>query len=229
MCSAKSTIAVPKHRHTQSMSAVQSPQSGSKVEPYLRYDLIRKIDKAYAAKIRSPEPYKVHRVLKHKLDDGIAKASNFSENLASNISGTAAALGITSSSNDTEHPGLAGYHHGPPLISLETPLTDLETFVRMVIGSGWKEANGGVDTLRYVWTGKANAGSREWERRERAPRILQEQERLHRQNRRDREREITVTQQMVDRRADSKDVVEKTKSDGEDGALSKLQRIFGSR
>lgn len=102
--------------------------------------------------------------------------------------------------------------------SVETPVLDLEFFARMVVGSN--SGGGAIDSLRYVWTGKKNAGVREKERKEKGKELIEGQKE------RAKERE----------RGAMKDG--KVKSDGEDtpvgftpGLLWKgtASKLFGGR
>ncbi|KAG8900905.1 hypothetical protein FRB99_005674 [Tulasnella sp. 403] len=206
------------HSHSSSTTSLSSTTRHRTITPYLTYDLIKRINRVYSEKNRSPEPYKVHRVIKHKIDDSIALASNISESLASNISGglrsSASALGLRSGGTVFDNPSL-GVEHAAALGSLETPTTDLEAFSRMVLashgGSSFsKEGSGGaVDSLRYVWSGRKNAGIREKERQERGRELVEEQRERLRE--RDRDREGT---------AKGKEREDRVKSEGEDGSTS---------
>lgn len=196
------------HHHsssTASTSSVQSPHHHKiKITPYLSAELIQRINSVYAAKIRAPEPYKVHRVIKHKIDDSIALASNLSESLTSNIRNPLGLAGVSDDRDgNTERP-----MHVPGLGTLETPVADLEILARMIIASGstGKEGAGTVDSLRYVWTGKKNAGIREKERKERGKELIE----VQKERARDRERtEAAKRRDTIDGK--------QMKSDGEEG------------
>lgn len=110
-----------------------------------------------------------------------------------------------SGAGSSEGVGL-GLDHGAGLGSLENPTTDLEALSRLIMGghlglSGTKEASGGVDSLRYVYTGRKNAGVREKERKERGKEMVEEQKERQREREKDPGRDA------------------KLKSDGEDGGL----------
>ncbi|KIO25022.1 hypothetical protein M407DRAFT_211329 [Tulasnella calospora MUT 4182] len=191
---------------TASTSSLQSPHHHKiKITPYLSAELIQRITSVYAAKVRAPEPYKVHRVIKHKIDDSIALASNLSESLTSNIRNPLGLAGVSDDRDgNTERP-----MHVPGLGTLETPVTDLEILARMIIagsGSTVKEGAGAVDSLRYVWTGKKNAGIREKERKERGKEMIE----VQKERARDRERnEAAKRRDTIDGK--------QMKSDGEEG------------
>ncbi|KAG8927144.1 hypothetical protein FRC00_002260, partial [Tulasnella sp. 408] len=196
------------HHHsssTASTSSVQSPHHHKiKITPYLSAELIQRINSVYAAKVRAPEPYKVHRVIKHKIDDSIALASNLSESLTSNIRNP---LGLAGVSDDRDG-NLERPMHVPGLGTLDTPVTDLEILARMIVASGstGKEGAGTVDSLRYVWTGKKNAGIREKERKERGKEMIE----VQKERARDRERtEAAKRRDTIDGK--------QMKSDGEEG------------
>lgn len=131
------------HSHVHSLSISQSIQSNtssqtntiSSKEPpgtstpnppvvYLNAKLIRLIDQAFDKKTKQSEPYKVHRVLKSKLDD-----------LATDLrSGTGADSDIS----------------GSNITSASRSVTDIKTFVQ-IVASGSKDA---PQSLRYLWTGR---------------------------------------------------------------------------
>ncbi|KAG8889148.1 hypothetical protein FRB98_005623 [Tulasnella sp. 332] len=185
-----------------SNSLVSSPMPSSRqnslattpISAYLSYGLLERLNSVYTHKCHPNEPaYKVHRVIKHKLDDSIALASNLSGNLASNISGSlrspAAALGLVSPSVSTNEDG--SLEHVSGCGTLETPTTDLALLAKMICSgssvhggaglgssSNGRESGGGhngVDSLRYVWTGRKNAGVKEKERRERGRELIEGQ------------------------------------------------------
>lgn len=117
--------------------------------------------------------------------------------------------------------------HVPGLGTLETPVADLEILARMIIASGstGKEGAGTVDSLRYVWTGKKNAGIREKERKERGKELIE----VQKERARDRERtEAAKRRDTIDGK--------QMKSDGEEGGsgfgvpgLLWKGKLFGSR
>ncbi|KAG9012655.1 hypothetical protein FRB94_005265 [Tulasnella sp. JGI-2019a] len=161
------------------------------ISPYLSYELLERINALYTLKCHPNDPaYKVHRAIKHKIDDSMALASNISGTLASNISDSlrspAAALGLVSPNMAVNDDG--GLEHVPGCGTLEAPLTDLALLSKMIcfghpvhggVGSSSGKESGsghnGVDSLRYVWTGKKNAGVREKERKERGKKLIEGQ------------------------------------------------------
>ncbi|OCH94087.1 hypothetical protein OBBRIDRAFT_723647 [Obba rivulosa] len=131
------------HSHVHSLSISQSVQSSVSSQPnpsilkdsratspsnttavYLSAYLIKAINIVYDKKTKQSEPYKVHRVLKNKLDD-----------LATDLRSGAGA--------DTENTGSNA-------ASSSNPITDINTFVQ-VVASGSKDA---PPSLRYLWTGR---------------------------------------------------------------------------
>ncbi|PCH41012.1 hypothetical protein WOLCODRAFT_162739 [Wolfiporia cocos MD-104 SS10] len=92
---------------------------------HLSQQLVESIQNAYEKKARQSESYKVHRVLKSKLDD-----------LASDLR--------TGGSGDEGPGGTSG------AASSVNPTVDLDAFVKVVVG-GSKEA---PNSLRYLWTGR---------------------------------------------------------------------------
>ncbi len=109
----------------------------------------------------------MHRVLKHKLDDSLALATNLGGSLATNLSGS-----LRGPPHLAAIDGSTGTLPVPSLNSLEMATTDLELLARMITAS--KEGTG-ADFLRYVWTGKKTAGVKEMERKERGREMLEEQ------------------------------------------------------
>lgn len=202
------------------------------ISPYLSYELLECLNSIYTLKCHPNEPaYKVHRVIKHKIDDSMALASNLSGSLASNISGSlrspAAALGLVSPSVSVNEDG--SLEHVPGCGTLEAPMTDLALLAKMIcfgssahsgaglVGtSNGRESGGGhngVDSLRYVWTGKKNAGVKEKERRERGRELIESQkERL-----RGLQNQI-LTSPSRDEATGRQSSDGRVKSDGEDAA-----------
>ncbi|TDL29498.1 hypothetical protein BD410DRAFT_833795 [Rickenella mellea] len=99
----------------------------------LSLPIIKSIDLAYE-RTRSLDPYKVHRVLLHKLDDFTSATTN--------------AIASASSSKET-HPSTQTSASGD---SVE-PTSDLSVFLRKVTIAGGKD---GVPSLRYLWTGRSD-------------------------------------------------------------------------
>jgi hypothetical protein len=107
---------------------------------FLDLDILQRIQTSYS-KARQTEPYKVHRVLKHKLDD----LTTASTSLATNLNLRSA---------PEPNPSLP-LPSGSSANAGEFETSDLEAFVKFVLASahpGGKDNT--ADSLKYLWTGK---------------------------------------------------------------------------
>ena len=113
---------------------------------FINYDVIKAVNVAYA-KTRQTEPYKVHRVLKNKIDD----LTTVSSSIATNLN-----LSLRSSSEPLPS-AIKGEAFGTSLM-MEGEAADLEALVKGVISAVRASHHGkGSDvpaTLRDLWGGR---------------------------------------------------------------------------
>lgn len=108
-------------------------------------------------KTRQTEPYKVHKVLKNKIDDLTTASTSLATNLNLNFRG-AGGSGPGSNLNASVSPSGPGQSHGAGATQhartdalLDSEVTDIEALVRVVTTSSKSDIPG---SLRDIWGGR---------------------------------------------------------------------------
>ncbi|KAF8341410.1 uncharacterized protein EI90DRAFT_3150540 [Cantharellus anzutake] len=130
---------------------------------FIDHESIERVNFAYA-KLRQAEPYKVHRVLKNKIDDLTTVSSSLANNLNLSLRSTTDPMPVGSSAASVYSANLARNDHAG---AADEATTDLDIMVKFVLNGSKHEIPA---TLRDLWGGRPGRHRQELEARHRSSR-----------------------------------------------------------